>query len=528
MTDTDKDNLLYRPELEPERHYESESVFTHEEPIEEVPVYNSPTYEPDKIREDLNQIIELIDSLPPDVRFYKEIVQKVVDRLDIAFPPGTPSPYYVDPTYYNQENPNEEYVPQDEMLYSVEHPVSYVKDKDPNDPDLPDFLPHVSPININMKTPETMFQMVQDAYSKDQIHLDAYYNQKLQLTMQDYFQNMFMTMAGANVSNLNDLTRDFDGETVKIPSGKNLEHLRDEIVRSQNLRKSKTKVMRKTHSADKTLIHMRAWKAAADQRARYYKEEYGGSASYLENQANFILQQNREKYDENYKMALYNMYKYLDSSVMMISDALDMTVMEAQAKGALLKENVNIFETKEAEEALAMQAAQQAASGQAQSTENSGSSSLLGELGLSGSSSSESSSDSSGSVGGVIGQLTGNLDQTLGSAITGIMSKPTSSSDSSLLGTAMQGIGGGFGGGISGNSSSNVLSNASASLSTSLNSMTSSLKGQVKTFASNQIEQITNKSGDSWLGKIAKKAGGKLSDLINSKVDSINIPEIKF
>jgi hypothetical protein len=90
-------------------------------------------------------------------------------------------------------------------------------------------------------------------------------------------------------------------------------------------------------------MHLRAWHAAEAQRERYYSEKYKDSANYTESHSNALLRESRALYDSAYSSALYNMYKYLNSSVMIVNDVLNMTVKEAQAKAMLLKSGVNIF-----------------------------------------------------------------------------------------------------------------------------------------------------------------------------------------
>lgn len=106
-------------------------------------------------------------------------------------------------------------------------------------------------------------------------------------------------------------------------------------------------MFKKTHNVDNTLIHMRTWHAAEQERERYYTENYGDSDTFLNSQSNALLRECRSSYDKNYTNALYNMYKYLNSSALLIGDILTMTSKEAQAKGKLIKEGVDIFVSKE-------------------------------------------------------------------------------------------------------------------------------------------------------------------------------------
>ena len=333
----EKKKLLYRPYLAPEKHYESDAEFNYDEvSIPNLPI-DEPTLEddtPKKIREDLEEIERLIKVLPEDLHFLGESIKKITRRTRVAWPDGK---YYPPKT--------EEYTPKvkkhkDDISY-----VGHVLQKDnPELIDMPNLFPKAPAISIRLETPKTLVQIIRDSYNKDQIQLEKYYLQQLQVIMQKYFQQMLMTMADCGLSNINQLTEDFDGNYVKVPMGQGLEHLRDGVVRSQIARNQKTRLFKKTHSVDNTLLHLRSWHAAEKQRERYYGEKYRDSGTYIESHSNSLLRQARSDYDKAYTSSLYDIYKYLNSSVILTNDILEMAIKEGQAKAMMLKAGVNIFE----------------------------------------------------------------------------------------------------------------------------------------------------------------------------------------
>lgn len=213
---------------------------------------------------------------------------------------------------------------------------------------IPDLFPSPTNITINLVAPRTLVQIARDSYNDDTIELHKYYIQRLQTVLQHYFQQMMTIMQEANVSNITDLTQEFDGDKVVV-SNPMLAHLRDAIVRSQIGRTQKERMAQKMHSTDNTLVHMRAWHAAEKERERYYDETYGDSGNFLDSSSNELLRKSRSAYDKQYSQSLYNMYKYLNSSVISTGEALDMMVDEAKAKGKLMKEGVDIFASKKAD-----------------------------------------------------------------------------------------------------------------------------------------------------------------------------------
>lgn len=387
MNDLDKDKLLYRPQLRPERDYLSDGEITYfplvpPEPIDDEPLDDSPT----QIVDDLKEIEEIYHLLPKDVQHMKESIKKIKQRVIVAFPPGvvippdTPQTYipgeYVPPT---SRAPGPQYTPgkyvppgqekPDKPIPIQEHIKVNGKKVDdtwtstykpgtlpdiinfydtaihdnPALAELPQLFPQMNNVVLKIEQPKTIVELIQDGYVKDQIELEKYYIQKLQTIMQKYFQQMMAIMADCGVSSIDDLTKDFDGDYVEIPAGKGLEHLRDYIVRSQVQRNQISRMFHKTHSTDKTLMHMRSWHAANEQRKRYYSEEYKDSTNFTESHSNSLLRESRATYDNAYEASLYDMYKYLNSSVMITNDILDLTTKEAQAKAELLKNNVDIY-----------------------------------------------------------------------------------------------------------------------------------------------------------------------------------------
>ena len=335
--DKEKNNLLHRPALSPEKHYDSDADFKRS--VASIP--NLPTDEttvddePERIREELEEVYELIEqALPEPIKFIGETVKKLIDRSKIVWKDGKI------PVHKPKE-----YIPPVDTQKKDDSVIRYVpKESGLSLKGLPELFPDPLSINIKLEVPRTLVQIIQDDYARDQIQLNRYYLQQLQLVMQKYFQQMLMAMADCGLSDINDLTEEFDGSYVKIPTGQSLEHLRDGIVKMQILRNQKTRLFRKTHSVDNTLIHLRSWHAAEQQRERYYKEKYRDSGTYTESHSNALLREARSSYDKAYASSLYDMYKYMNSSVILMNDILEITVKEAQAKAMLLKSGVNIFD----------------------------------------------------------------------------------------------------------------------------------------------------------------------------------------
>lgn len=328
MVDENK-NILYRPSFGPDNHYDSDARFLRQE-LENpnADVYDEEQREPSDIIEDFKQIKEL---LPDDVNFLGHaIIDKLIARLNNKFPKGkTPKP----------EEPKVE-IPKEIPTVDTNHIPVIEGHKD-----IPSLFSEPETINLRIEMPKTLVQLIQDDYNKDIIQLQEDYLERLQMIMRQYYQQMLMLVADSGVESVKELIQEFDGNAIVIPPGNSLEHCRDHIVRSQIIRKQKTSLFKKTHTVDETIMHLRAWHAAEAQRERYYGEEYKDSSEYTQSHSNALLREARADYDKRYKNALYNTYKYLNSSAIVLNDILDDSVKEAQAKAMLIKNGVDIYAT---------------------------------------------------------------------------------------------------------------------------------------------------------------------------------------
>ena len=379
MQDINKNNILYIPKVEPKRHYESEGKFKDKQLdiIEQ-----KHTEEPQKdIVSDLEEVKELFTYLPKELLFLTDSIDKIIERQKIAekLPdsneqqnnqqhesnkkPISPNiiPDLIPPEELNPVKPNtpEELKPQvPDIIPDIIPDKIPPKEDKPIEPetsidtggdeliDLPEFFPGPTNVSINFIPPKTLIQIAQDDFKRDTLDLNEYYLQKLQVVLQQYFQEMLTIAHECGIIDIRDLIRHFDGDAVQVQDG-NLVHLKDYIIRSQIARDQRTRLFKLTHDVDNTLSHIRSWNTAQQSRERYYSEKYGNSGTFLDSASNSLLVNSRADHDSKYRQALYDTFKYLDSSVIVTGEILQMITKESQAKGKLIKEGVNIFVSKE-------------------------------------------------------------------------------------------------------------------------------------------------------------------------------------
>jgi hypothetical protein len=343
----DKENLFYRPSLQPDRDYYSDSISSDEPLIVteiETGTETTPSDRVSQLIEDILEIKEVSKFLPSEIPTILEgPLDPLLEQIHVMFPKGEAEGLLEVPLTEINDSEIEDPLPGIFPILDVIDEYTYL------DVELPNLLPQATDIKIEIVTPKSLADIARDTYMHDTIDLKEDYIKKLQTVIQKYLQEMIMIMSETGISKIEDLTKPYDGSAVNI-FNINLQHLGDYVVRSQIVREQKIRLFKKTHNIDQTMMHMRAWHAAQKQRERYYAEKYGDSENYLNTQSNGLLRESRAQYDKKYNHTLYDMYKYLNASVMIIDDTLNMSLKESQAKGTLLRNGVNIYVNQESVE----------------------------------------------------------------------------------------------------------------------------------------------------------------------------------
>lgn len=119
--------------------------------------------------------------------------------------------------------------------------------------------------------------------------------------------------------------------TTKTLKDKNLSHVADYIVKSNIALKQRLKLFSKLYTIDKSIYHFRAIKVANEQIKRYKTNNMIQNKNVLTKMSNGILQESiliaEKKYEENF----YSLYKYLNSSVILLDECTNIAVKQKSA-----------------------------------------------------------------------------------------------------------------------------------------------------------------------------------------------------
>lgn len=344
-------DLFYRPDLKPKRDYMSDAE------IEDMPD-DIGTGGPDEsddipsdlddLKEKIDDILDVLDILPDDM---EEALRPSLERIRrniYEIEPTSPDDWPTDEDGPGDFEPGDG--PPDGGGVS-DRPVD--EESDPGDakPKRPSILPRNDIIPVEVRPLKALRVVLEDTFSIDKTEIYKDFINRLRLIIEQYMREILYIAEAGGFPSYQDLFYEYSVSADDLP--KDLQHIGDEVVRSQISRSERAKFFRKIYNIDQTIYHLRANKIAHELRKRYYEEEFGTSKDYLETNVNDLLKSSRLQYDNKYQQNMYNFYKYLNSAVILVDEVLQTFVKEAKGKAVLNKAGVDIYKGVREEEELA-------------------------------------------------------------------------------------------------------------------------------------------------------------------------------
>lgn len=343
-------DLFYRPDLKPKRDYMSDAEFDDETDLPSddglIGSDDSDDTAPedlDKIKEDIDDIIEVLGILPDDL---ENMLRPSLERIRVNIYDITP-PTKPDDGSSGEPNTGDS----SDSDGGADAPIDVADPPEGVKPKRPSLLPKNKVIPVVVEPPAPLRIVLDNTFTTDKIHIYRDFIRKLRFVLEEYIREILYIAQAGGFPSYKDLFYSYSVPTEELP--KNIQHIGDEVVRTQIQRKERSKFFRKVYNIDQTIYHLRANKVSHELRRRYYDEEFGRSKDYLETNANDLLKMARLQYDNKYQQNMYNFYKYLNSSVILVDEILKTFIKEAKGKAILNRAGVDIFKGVREEEALA-------------------------------------------------------------------------------------------------------------------------------------------------------------------------------
>ena len=112
---------------------------------------------------------------------------------------------------------------------------------------------------------------------------------------------------------------------------KNLSHVSDFITKSNVLMQQKLMLYKKQFNIDETIHRIRAVKVSKELLKRYHTNKRLEGKNLLERQANHLLNESRLVYEKKYEENFYSLYKYLNSSVIIFNECVNLNIKQKES-----------------------------------------------------------------------------------------------------------------------------------------------------------------------------------------------------
>jgi hypothetical protein len=203
-----------------------------------------------------------------------------------------------------------------------------------------DFFSKDTDIYIDIKDPYAeKSNIIQEQYKIDFLDVYKDYLEKLNINVQNY---IYSSLSAINISRtLSDLP-DLNDYSTKALNNKDLYHLSDYLIKSNIRLEQMLRLHEKLFDIDSAILHVRGIKIAEKSIERYYNIERQKEDNELGMTSNILLEESKRIADKKYKENFLALYKYLNSSVILMNESLQTLLKENKSAMA-----INIYEVRE-------------------------------------------------------------------------------------------------------------------------------------------------------------------------------------
>lgn len=316
------ENLLYKPNLTYEKNYYTDGKLYENGSLQDLDINDmssKPIDRIDQLDELKNQIIEKLPMMPEHI-------------VESFLPPFYIISGMIEDLQNNKDNHPK--LPETEPPTTV--PVKPGGGEDNVEDELEDVPDDPFDIEsddefINIKIEDIPIEdELEIEYIRDLTDIFKDYLQKYNMTFEKYINSVVANFSMSKHKNIKTI------ETKDISSESDLSHLSDFVTKSKIIIEQKTRLANKLFDLDETIFHIRATKVANEQRKRYYTNKKMEDKNALSKMSNDLLKESKmisqKKYEENF----YALYKYLNSSVILLNECI---TAEAKQRSALITLN---------------------------------------------------------------------------------------------------------------------------------------------------------------------------------------------
>ena len=311
-------DINYKPSLDPNVEYWSDiKILTNNNDDD---LDNKTQNKEENIYEKLNDTLNLIVLLPDSsqqkiIEDSIELIKSTLEEIDsIKNIPDTPEPD-------NPELEKPEPIVPESNIPELEKPEPIISDLD---------FPFMLPVIENIIIEENDFEY--DTFIEI---LNDYLN-NLQNIVTNYINGIEYYLVYANTKYAPKLKEYYNKNTEELPD--DLKHIGDEIIKSQIIKNQKNRLFTKVSDVDNLAMPLNQFVLNNIKYERYNKINHMKENNIMNVHSNKELDRLLKDVERQNKNCLYNLYRQLNASNLLLEDCIEMQIREMQLKIILLKE----------------------------------------------------------------------------------------------------------------------------------------------------------------------------------------------
>lgn len=308
-------NLLYRPDLSYDKSYYTEGYISNNKKEEN----KNQSYESENKVDKIEQIKNLANDIKTKIPFLPN------DIVDTFLPPFIIVDNVIEDLINNEIN-----IPLEHIIDEPNNDLGENEEEKKDDTIITDDIPDNPfgteeenfvdiPIIIIPKDKE-----IDDQYVIDILDIFEKYLMEYNFTLDKYINNSILIFSKVNYDDLKHITT----ATLK---DKNLSHVSDYITKSSITLQQKMMLYKKQFNMDETIHRIKAVKVAKELKKRYFTNQRLEGKNILEVNANKLLNESKLVYKKKYEENFYSLYKYLNSSVIIFNECVNLSIKQKES-----------------------------------------------------------------------------------------------------------------------------------------------------------------------------------------------------
>lgn len=310
-------DLLYRPELGYKKDYYTEGTL-YDETKDQL---DSDDEGHSLGKEEL--IDQLLNEIDSQIKFLPDQI------LNVYFPPYLGMKYEYENLKNEYKDPDPGDTDEDGEDPDPTPPGFDIEDPDAPTDDLPDDLfDRVDDVYIDVEDPiSDPAQIIKDSYYVNFLDIYEDYLYKIKVAVTNYIFTTIQTVS----QGLKDTSEEVNYSTTEL-NNTNLSHLSDYIIKSDIIVDQTMRLHKKLFDVDETILHIKHIRLSKEQALRYNSIPEMEQKTYLDVDSNVLLKESIRVAEKKYEENFYALYKYLNSSVILLDESLKTIVRQDKAK----------------------------------------------------------------------------------------------------------------------------------------------------------------------------------------------------